>query len=351
MKKIIFIMVLLFSLIIAGVTGYFLYVEKMLIRLPVLVQKDAKITFVIGGVTYRETKESSWQQAIVGFVLKKGYEIKTDKNSIADLRFNDGFAIRISENSIFKIDHLTVRKVLLNVEKGAVYGKFEKLNKENEINIKTPTAFAGIRGTELGFEVGSKPKDKRLLKVKNPAAQEEEDTQTTIYSLSGITEIYNPKFGDQKILLSFQNKLLVAENNPPAKPEKLTEDEITKVRTILNSIHTEEVLLISTKISFKLGSAKLLTSSYPELDKIVEVLKEKRVRVRIEGHTDSIANDTINQALSVERAKSIKDYLIGKQLDPDRFEIAGYGSSKPIASNKTEDGRSQNRRVEFIIIE
>lgn len=347
-------------LLVTLFTGYFLLTEKMLVRLPVLVQKDVKITFVIGDVVFREKKDGQWKQAIVGFNLKKNYEIKTEANSIADLRFNDGFAVRVAENSHIKIDSLNIKKVQINIERGSMFGKFEKLHKDNDIFVKTPTTIAGIRGTELGFDVGwlsKEMKNKKTPKAKKkeeePKIDEKKDGEniTTVYSISGITEVSNPKFENQKVLLAYENKLMVKENSPPENPQKLTDDELTRVKGMLNSIHTEEVLLISNKIIFKLGSASILPSSYPELDKIVEIFRQKNVKVRIEGHTDNISTDTINQTLSVDRAKAIKDYLVGKGIEEKRFEISGFGSTKPIASNKTEAGRSQNRRVEFIIIE
>jgi len=175
--------------------------------------------------------------------------------------------------------------------------------------------------------------------------------QTLVYSLSGITEIYNPIFDDQKVLLSYRNKVIIAEENTPTNPEELSEDEIKTLQEKLNSIHFDEVLLITDKITFNFGSAEILPSSYPELEKIAEILKQKKVRVRIEGHTDDQGDAAFNQQLSEQRAEEIKNYLIGKGLDPERFETVGYGESKPIADNKKEVGRSQNRRVEFLIIE
>ena len=338
-----------------AIIGIMLLKEAMLIRAPVLIQKDAKVTFVLGDVMMRDGADARWKQAIVGYTLSSGCELRTEKNSIADIRFNDGFAIRISADSLFRLDKLNVKNVNLNLQQGALYGKFEKLYKENEINIKTPTAIAAVRGTDLGFEVSREKKAKKLFpfmrKAAGPGDDDEGELLTTVYSLSGITELFNPKFERDKLLLSYQSKLTIKDQKPPEKIEKLTEEEATRIRSLLNSLHFEEVLLISDKINFKLGEAKILPASFPELDKIAAILKEKKVRVRIEGHTDSISNDTINQALSVDRAKSIRNYLVGKGIERKYLEIAGYGSSKPIASNKTEDGRAQNRRVEFIIIE
>ncbi len=129
------------------------------------------------------------------------------------------------------------------------------------------------------------------------------------------------------------------------------EDEIERIQAILNSIHEDEVLFISDKIHFKTGSASILPESYPELDKISGILSQRSEKVRIEGHTDSEGKAYSNHILSISRAESIKEYLAAKGVKAERLSIVGYGESKPIADNDSEEGKAQNRRVEFIIVQ
>lgn len=68
------------------------------------------------------------------------------------------------------------------------------------------------------------------------------------------------------------------------------------------------------------------------------------------GHTDSIGSDAYNQKLSERRAASVKEYLVGKGIDPNRIYTEGKGKNSPVASNKTKEGRAQNRRVEIEIV-
>jgi len=364
MKRIITVGIISVIILISGFIAYLLITDYILIRYPVLVQTNPKITFIIGDAYFREDPKAQWKVAVVGQTLYKGYEIKTDPDSRMDIRLHDNTAIQLSGNSEMSIDALTVRKLSLNVHAGSLYGKFDKLFKEHDLQVKTPTAFAAIRGTDLGFEViqtqaedetkvgKKKTINKKIKKIQKGESQEAETTtQTVVYSLSGITEVYNPLFDDQKVLLSYRNKVLIDKDKMPNNPEELTEDEIRSLQEKLNSLHFDEVLLITDKITFELGSAEIQPSSYPELDKIAQILKQKKVRVRIEGHTDDIGEAAFNQLLSEKRAESIKNYLVSKGLDPERFESVGYGESKPIADNKTEKGRAQNRRVEFLIIE
>lgn len=103
-------------------------------------------------------------------------------------------------------------------------------------------------------------------------------------------------------------------------------------------------------IQFETGSAIIKKDSYKILDDLAGMLKENSTyNVLIEGHTDDQGDDARNLKLSEERVKAAFDYLVKKGLAPNRFIYAGYGETRPIADNKTAEGRAQNRRVEFII--
>jgi len=348
--------------IVSGLIGFLLYTEKILIRLPVIVQKKPKITFIVGNAFYRDCRGGGWYPIIVGTELEENFEVRTEKKSTIDLLFHDSMALRIPQNSKLKIDYLSVKKLNLNLKKGALYGKFEKIYKNHKINVLTPTTVAAIRGTELGFEVTEIRTEKPVIVPSDGDEKSEEDDataaqpseeikyQTTVYAISGITEVHNPEFSDRKILLSYQQKLIVDQNEPVGSSIPLTENETTNLRAVLNSIHTEEVLLISDKIHFKTGSARILKRSYTELNKIVLLLSKKNITVRIEGHTDNKGGASFNQTLSVKRAKAIRGYFVKKGIQKDRMLVTGYGESRFVANNKTSRGRALNRRVEFIIV-
>jgi OOP family OmpA-OmpF porin len=104
-------------------------------------------------------------------------------------------------------------------------------------------------------------------------------------------------------------------------------------------------------INFKLNSAQLLKGSFPLLNRAVKVLKDyPDVRLEIGGHTDNRGKADYNRDLSQKRADAVKDYLIKQGIGPDRLEAVGYGMDRPLASNKTQVGRSKNRRTEFVLI-
>lgn len=105
------------------------------------------------------------------------------------------------------------------------------------------------------------------------------------------------------------------------------------------------------RILFATASDKLLDASFPILDEVASVMEQnQRIRVRVEGHTDSDGKAEQNQDLSVRRAASVRAYIISKNIPEERLESTGCGQTVPIADNTTDDGKQQNRRVEFVIL-
>lgn len=99
--------------------------------------------------------------------------------------------------------------------------------------------------------------------------------------------------------------------------------------------------------NFKFDSAKLLPTADAKLQQVVDFAnKYPHASMEVDGHTDSIGTEAYNQKLSERRAASVKAYLVKKGIAADRINTTGYGESKPVADNKTREGRAQNRRVE-----
>ncbi|MGQ9707736.1 MAG: OmpA family protein [bacterium] len=105
-------------------------------------------------------------------------------------------------------------------------------------------------------------------------------------------------------------------------------------------------------VYFEFGKANLRTESYPALMEAAQIMKDNPdIVVEIQGHTDNIGSERANQILSEKRAYSVMNFLVQYGgIDPKRLSAKGYGESRPIASNDTDEGRQLNRRVEFIIL-
>lgn len=103
-------------------------------------------------------------------------------------------------------------------------------------------------------------------------------------------------------------------------------------------------------IFFDTNKFDLLPESKAELQQLISFLqKNPKVGIEIAGHTDNVGEDQLNMTLSENRAKSVYTYLISNKINPSRLTYKGYGKSRAVADNKTEEGRQRNRRTEFII--
>lgn len=111
-------------------------------------------------------------------------------------------------------------------------------------------------------------------------------------------------------------------------------------------------LNIPNEVSFNVGSAAVRPAMRNVLDPFANSLRDDaNARISIIGHTDSTGSEATNNALSVERAQSVRDYLVGRGVPATRIETAGRGEREPIADNSTAEGRAKNRRVEIFLRE
>lgn len=111
-------------------------------------------------------------------------------------------------------------------------------------------------------------------------------------------------------------------------------------------------LNIPNDISFDTGSAAIKPQLRAVLDPFANSLRDDpTARLTIVGHTDNTGSDAINNPLSIERADSVRDYLVTRGVAAARVETVGRGDREPIASNATEAGRAKNRRVEIFLRE
>ena len=101
-------------------------------------------------------------------------------------------------------------------------------------------------------------------------------------------------------------------------------------------------------VNFDFNKSNIRADARPILDEAISTLKaEGTITIVCEGHTDSVGGDDYNKRLSISRANSVRDYLVKGGVPSERITVEGFGESKPVASNDTDDGRAQNRRVEL----
>jgi len=133
-------------------------------------------------------------------------------------------------------------------------------------------------------------------------------------------------------------------------PKKIQYQEIVKDIT-LKPIEKGTKVVINN-IFFETGKATLTPQSHLELDKAIDLLRTNPTMViEVGGHTDNTGDDATNMKLSHDRAKAVREYMVGRGIASDKIQAKGYGESNPIANNDSDEGKRANRRTEFIILE
>jgi outer membrane protein OmpA-like peptidoglycan-associated protein/tetratricopeptide (TPR) repeat protein len=129
-----------------------------------------------------------------------------------------------------------------------------------------------------------------------------------------------------------------------------TYEEVVVKNFLLERVEVGAKMILKN-IYFEFGKAALKPESHAMLDNVVKLMESNEtIRIEISGHTDNVGSLKANTKLSSDRAKAVVDYLVQKGIKPDRLEYKGYAFSQPIATNNTEEGRAQNRRVEFKVL-
>lgn len=119
------------------------------------------------------------------------------------------------------------------------------------------------------------------------------------------------------------------------------------VRKVKNNIDKSALLAeVTRNLEYDFAKASVRTAYYSNLNKLAKIVIDDEYVVSLRGHADSIGQYKPNWVLSEKRAVAVKDYLVSKGVKKDRIVTVPYGSTIPIATNKTEEGRQKNRRVE-----
>lgn len=106
---------------------------------------------------------------------------------------------------------------------------------------------------------------------------------------------------------------------------------------------------VTLHINFETAKADIKPESMGIIDQVVALLRENEaLNISIEGHTDNVGTAASNKTLSENRAKSVMNAIVARGIDKSRLSTKGWGQDKPIADNKTEEGRAKNRRVEIV---
>jgi outer membrane protein OmpA-like peptidoglycan-associated protein len=131
--------------------------------------------------------------------------------------------------------------------------------------------------------------------------------------------------------------------------KNFTKNEPYQLDIYLKKIEVGKSVVLNN-IFFEVNKYELRDVSKTELNTLVDLMKKNpTMKIELSGHTDNSGIETENKVLSENRAKAVMEYLISNGIEAARLSAKGYGSTKPIADNKTEEGKQKNRRTEFVV--
>ncbi len=194
-----------------------------------------------------------------------------------------------------------------------------------------------------GMKVAAESKDREIAQLKSRVA----GLETKVASLSKLEKDLIARKREAEDALERQREA-----------QRLNDLKIKRIRDAFTPdegkvlMDGEKIIIRLYGLSFSSGKAVIDYKYFGLLAKVRDTFKEfPDCNVIIEGHTDSLGSDKVNKRLSKERADSVRHYLIANSLVTDEQIVAvGYGEAKPVASNKTSEGRASNRRIDVVII-
>ncbi|MEA5258851.1 OmpA family protein [Arcicella aquatica] len=186
------------------------------------------------------------------------------------------------------------------------------------------------------------------------------DAKIKVQSLTDADTVcvtFDPQTGDYKLMLPAKKTYSISASKKGFMPfseildfSKENNFKEIKKNIFLLPIEAGQRMTLNS-VFFEQSKFDILPNSYPELDRIVVVMKENpTMEIMLEGHTDNQGDWNANLTLSKQRVEEVKKYLADKGVDMKRIQTQGYGSTRPVASNNSEEKRKFNRRVEFMIV-
>lgn len=166
----------------------------------------------------------------------------------------------------------------------------------------------------------------------------------------------NPKDGSYKIILPAGKvySFMAIKENIYTEGQNIDLKDIKQYQEIERNLYLVPIQVGSrvsmNNLFFVTGKAEINQLSYPELARLIDLMKKhKEMEIEIAGHTDDVGSDKVNNELSLQRANAVKDYLISQGIESNRLTAKGYGKTKPLVPNTTEENKKKNRRVDFTI--
>ncbi|HEX9971359.1 MAG TPA: OmpA family protein [bacterium] len=257
-----------------------------------------------------------------------------------------------AEGAAYEIKHATyLASVVQRIKKDD--SNWEKIILQNEkYLIQLINQLGFTPEFDQGFET---PVQAGVAAIKS-LRQEKQQLATEISSQDQKIESLEATINNLKLALD-KSKELEAGLKAKLNLEQQKRDKFNKIESIFSKNEAkvlregDEIRIRLIGLNFVSGKAVINPEYFQLITKLQRVIRLfDNHQITIEGHTDNIGDDRLNQSLSLQRAKAIKSYLMANMALSDNQIVAiGYGELKPIASNDSEDGRAQNRRIDIVL--
>ena len=302
-------------------------------------------------IFYSEKVNGVW-----GKPVNIGYPINTPDDDVFFVVAADGRTAYYSsirdegygEKDIYRITFLgPAKEPVLNTEEQLLVGSEEKnpeLALQPEVKVRT-SRMVLLKGLVLDDKT-SQPVSASIDLIDNSTSE----VLATFKSNAALGEYLVSLPAGRNYGLNFNADGYLFNSMNFNLPDTAVFKELYKVVRLKKILIGESIVL--RNVFYDYNKSTVRSESEAELDRLKELLVENpTIKVEISGHTDNVGGDTYNQELSEARAKSVVDYLVQKGIPASRMIYVGYGKQVPMATNDTPEGRQENRRTEFKIIE
>ncbi|NIG52018.1 OmpA family protein [Chitinophaga sp. Cy-1792] len=297
---------------------------------------DVNVAHKKGGlVNIASTREYSSQMPNITITIKKfAYDHRTDIENLIMALAQAGDQVRSFNDA--KAFAGAVSAKVYNEQDGTYWLKYYNGLEEKDIQGQTVSL-----GGSLAFNLADAANNFGLGK-------DNIDRYKIVYNTFGdiMTKMYPEIMPVYPVYTQVVDKSFLA-SVVANHPELL---EGTAIKEKYAESITSEVSSKAYQIQFETGKSDIKAGSHAILDEILKsAVVAEGLKLGVYGHTDNVGNESANQQLSEARAAAVKAYLLSKGLDAGRIESKGFGSSKPVADNNTNEGRAQNRRVQVVL--
>jgi outer membrane protein OmpA-like peptidoglycan-associated protein len=236
-----------------------------------------------------------------------------------------------------------------------VDARIQTLEKVPASDRKEPQFQAELRTCDLSVELFKTQLERVDLTNKYAAVQKQIylTKDSLILLWSNNAESLRAALGSERSLLEQSKRALAEKDSLLAAQKAEAQKKLDALNSRFISVYKDArgTILSMSDILFDFGKATLKQELKDNLTEVAAILKTllAESNVEVEGHTDNVGKEEANKILSEQRAKAVMDHLISRGVEASRLESVGYGLTRPVADNSTDEGRAKNRRVELVI--